>query len=421
MPTSSRFPFSVALLIAFALQGFAQVHANDWPTWRGPGGNGVSDGKGFPTKWSEDSNIVWKLKLPGPGASTPIVHGDQIFVTSPDGDQNAIVCLDRKGTKVWSTKIGKTRDGKHKKATPCNSSPVTDGEFVFGYFKSGDLACLDMNGKVQWEVNVQKLYGEDTLWWDLGTSPVLTAENIVIACMQSDNSYVAALNKKTGKESWQQTRNLGAPVEAQHSYSTPIVINDGTKETIYILGGDHVTAHNAADGKELWRVGGLNPTNHQYFRSIASPVVSDGYLLAPYARGGSLTGIRLGGKGDVTSSHVAWTNEGTSADVPTPAAIDNKAYVCTDKGKVFCLDVKTGETVWSTELPKHRSGFSASPILADGKIYLTRENGTTYVLDAKTSKLLATNVLEGFTVATPVLVDGQILLRNKEYIYCIGK
>jgi outer membrane protein assembly factor BamB len=190
------------------------------------------------------------------------------------------------------------------------------------------------------------------------------------------------------------------------------------------VGGDHVTCHSAADGRELWRVGGLNPEQNKFFRSIAGPVVSDGIVIAPYARGDTITGIRLGGSGDVTDTHVVWRLSEAGSDVPTPAAVNGRFYVCRDKAaQVDCRDVATGNVVWSQSLSKNRNAFSASPIVAGGNVYCTREDGVTFVLDAATGAIQSENPLQegDFTVATPVLVDGQVLLRTFARLYCIGK
>jgi outer membrane protein assembly factor BamB len=339
--------------------------------------------------------------------------------------KNGVLCLGWDGKPLWQKTIGSETPGKHVKATGCNPSAVTDGEHWYVYFKSGDLACLDAYGNTLWQHNLQKLYGADTLWWDLGTSPVLTKDFVVIAVIHSgpSPSYLAAFDKVTGQEAWKHDRNLGAPSEAAQSYSTPVVVNRGGEEILVVLGADHVTAHSAADGAELWRVGGLNPTGEQFFRSIASPVVDDGIVVAPYARGNTLTGIRLGGKGDVTKTHVLWTKTGLGADVPTPAALDGKVYLCTDRGGLSCLDIHSGKVLWDGQAEKNRNAFSASPVVADGKIYITREDAKTFVLEQGSQfKLLGANTLEGeFVVATPVFVDGHVLIRSAERLYCIGK
>jgi len=408
--------FFVVLLTA------VQAGAENWPRWRGPNFDGTAAGQDYPLSWSKTDNILWKVELGQRGSSTPIVWKDHIFLTVPFEGENRVLCLDRDGQEQWEVSLGEARPGKHKKASGANPSPCTDGEFVYAYFKSGDLACLDFAGNILWRKNLQELYGEDTLWWDLGTSPVLTKKHVVVAVMQSGPSYLVALDKASGEVAWKQDRNLDAPLESSQSYSTPVVIERDGAEQLIVLGADHVTAHNAADGKEIWRVGGLNPTGEKYYRSIASPVVVGDVVVAPYARGKTVTGIRLGGQGDVTESHVIWTQEGIGTDVPTPLAGDGKVYVLRDKGEVVCLDVKTGEKVWSGRVEKHRNAFSASPVGAGDRMYLVREDGTTLVVEQGPElKLLTKNELDEFTVATPVLVDGKIYLRTTENLYCIGQ
>ena len=214
----------------------------------------------------------------------------------------------------------------------------------------------------------------------------------------------------------------GAPSEAAQSYSTPVVVRNGDKETLVVLGADHVTAHDGATGNELWRVSGLNPTGQQYFRSIASAVVADGIVVAPYARGKTITAIRMGGTGDVTASHIAWAKNDLGTDVPTPAAFEGKVYLCSDKGELTCLDAKTGEKLWSGQAEKKNQSFSASPIVAGGHVYLTREDGKIFVHEIGTEfKVVGENELKGESVvATPVFVDGKIYIRTLEHLYCIG-
>lgn len=409
-------------LLVFVAIVPAIAQGENWPRWRGPNSDGVAPAGEYPTQWSTTDNVAWQVKLPGLGASTPAVWGEQIFLTCGVDGSNVVLALDRGGKQLWQTPAGQERAGKHNKATGSNPSPVTDGQHVFVYFKSGDLACLDLSGKIVWQKNLQQQFGEDTLWWDLGTSPVLTKSAVVVACMHSGPSYLAAFDKLTGDVSWKQDRNVEAPSEASQSYTTPTVVAHEGQELIIVAGADHVTGHNAQTGQELWRVGGLNPEGNGYFRSIASPVVAGGLAIVPYARGQTLTAIRLGGDGDVTTTHQAWFKSGMKIDVPTPAAADGKIYICSDRGEILCLDAETGNQIWSAETEKSRHAFSASPILASGRIYATREDGTTFVIQTGDDpKVLSANKLDEFTVATPVFVDGQILIRTSEHLYCIGE
>lgn len=412
-----------------SLLSLGACSAGDWPSWRGPHGNGTADGPEFPIEWSAEKNIDWKFAIPGIGASTPVVVGDSIYLTTTDEGQNLVLCLGRDGQLKWKGPIGKAVDGKPgKDGTGANPSAVSDGKLVFAYFKSGDLGCYSAKGELKWQTNLQERFGEDTLWWDLGTSPILTDDAVIIACMHSGPSYVAAFSKTDGKLLWKHDRDLGAPEEAAQSYSTPILVNDGQQDLVVVLGADHVTAHSLKDGHEVWRVGGLNPTGHKYFRSIASPSFGDGVVVAPYARGESLTAIKLGGAGDVTKSHILWENESTSADVPTPAVAEGRVYVVRDvgdkRGTIDCLDLQSGKTIWTGQLEEHRMTYRSSPVYASGKLYVTRQDGTVFVLDAKADsfKVLAKNeIANEHTVATPVLVDGKVLLRTSQTLYCIGQ
>lgn len=421
-----------ASLVILGIIGSLQLDAGDWPNWRGPHGNGVADGTGYPANWSE-SDVQWKIDLKGIGASTPAVFDNQIFVTTTHQRKNLISCYGMDGTELWSVELGESIDGKQgKDGTGANPSPVVDGERVFVYFKSGDFACFSLAGKLQWQLNVFERFAEvtsKTLWWDLGTSPVLTKDAVVITMMHTGPSYLAAFNRADGTVLWKHDRVTDAPEEAAQSYTTPIVTtNPDGKEVIIVTGADYVTCHDvAANGAELWRVGSLNPEANKYFRSISSSVTGEGIVIAPYARGGTLTAIKMGGAGDVTKSHVMWTNADTSADVPTPVVANGRVFVLrdvkTDRGTIDCLDLQTGKTIWSGQLPQHRMTFRASPILADGKLYVTRQDGTVFVVDAAANefKVLAENqVAEEHTIATPVFVEGKILLRTEGHLYLIG-
>ena len=415
---------TVKVTLCLLLVSTACVQAENWPSWRGPTFNGVAPRGDYPVKWSPSENVAWKIALPGKGTSTPIVWDKSIYLTCQETARNSVVALGRDGKVTWKTTIGKQGiKGKHRKASGSNPSAATDGRHLYVYFKSGDLACLTLAGKLVWTTNLQQAWGKDTLWWDLGTSPVLSADKVLIAVMQTGGSYVAAFNKTDGKVVWKHDRNLEAPLEAAQSYTTPLVLRQGKRETLIVLGADHVTAHDVTTGKETWRVGGLNPTGQKYFRSISSPVIAGDLLLAPYSRGNTLTAIRLGGNGNVTKSHVAWMNKGgAAADVPSPVVQGDRAFVCSDRGRVTCLNVKTGKAIWSGQAEKNRQGFSSSPILAGGRIYITREDGKTFVVDSGDSfKVVAANELGEFTVATPIFSQGQILLRTTEHLYCIGK
>lgn len=424
--------FAAACVCLHSVCPNPSVMAEDWSSWRGAQGNGLAEGDGYPTKWSADSGIAWKTDLPGVGASSPVVSRGHVFLTSTKDGQNQVMCLTMDGRMKWVKAFGDSIEGKQgKDGTGANPSVVTDGERIFAYFKSGDFGCFDFDGELQWETNVFERFAKvtsETLWWDLGTSPVLTSDAVVITMMHSGPSYLAAFDRKDGSLKWKQDRNTGAPREAAQSYTTPVVTTnpDGT-EIIVVTGADYVTGHDAANGKELWRVGSLNPEGNEFFRSISSSVSNGDLLIAPYARGDSLTAIQLG-KLEDSGKRVAWEKSETSADVPTPVIFGDRIFVLRDvkrnRGTIDCLDLKTGNVIWSGQLPQHRTTFRASPVIADGHLYATRQDGTVFVVDAKASefKLVAENTIGGgHTVSTPAFVDGKILVRSGESLFCITK
>ena len=414
-----RFLSSVILPILFSFS--TSIRAEDsWLNWRGMQGNGNA-GKGeYPTKWSETENVQWKVAISGRGGSTPIIVGKQIILTAGIDGQNMLLAYDLNGKPGWQGILGAERAGKHKKGSGSNSSPISDGEFVYAYFKSGDLGCFDLTGKVVWKRNLQTEYGEDTLWWDLGTSPILTKQSVIVAVMQSGPSFIVAFDKKSGQQLWKTERMLNVNEDSNQAYTTPALLKNDQGETLFALGADHVTAHDANTGKELWRVGGFNPTNQKNYRSISSPVIAGDVVVCPYARGQLLTGVRYK-SGLNEKDRIAWQREKIAADVPTPSVAGNRIFLVTDKGEVSCIDAVNGETVWSGALPKSRVGFSSSPILAGDFLYLVREDGLTFVLkNSENFEIIAENQLDCATVATPVFVDGKLFLRSFDSMYCIA-
>ncbi|WP_345324223.1 PQQ-binding-like beta-propeller repeat protein [Novipirellula rosea] len=403
-----------------------------WPQWRGANQNGVASGDRFPTQWSESKGVDWKVKLPGSGGSTPVIAGSHAYLTYGDKDKNHLAAIDLKSGKTsWSVQLGTDRGNKHRKGSGSNPSAVTDGKHVYAYFRSGDLACVDTDGNVKWELNLQEKYGEDTLWWDLGTSPLLTDNAIVIAVMQSGPSYVVAIDKTSGDELWRTERMLDAPEEAAQSYATPLNVSVDGEPMIAVMGADHLTLHNAKDGKQVGILGGFNPDGEKFFRSISSPVAVGDIIVCPYARGATLTTVNMkmlaAGKGDEA---IIWFRDDLGSDVPTPAAQNGNLYLVGDgkanRGQVSCLDIETGKAKWQVQLPKSRQGYSSSPLVAGNHLYITQEDAVVFVvgpLDAKNPALVATNELadnEPFTVASPVPAGDSLLIRTHDYLYRVS-
>jgi outer membrane protein assembly factor BamB len=281
---------------------------------------------------------------------------------------------------------------------------------------------LDFDGNKLWQVNLQDKYGKDTLWWDLGTSPVLVNGKVVIAVMQAGDSYLVALNAATGDVAWKQKRQYERPEESDQAYTTPQLATIDGREVIVTWGADHLTGHDADTGKLLWESGGFNPNNEGMWRVIASHAISDGIAVVPYGRGKFLAGVRLGGQGDVTRSNRLWDKQGdVGADVPTPVIAGDNVYVLGDSGRLVCRELTSGDEIWSGNLPRSRDKFYASPVLAGDKLYCTREDGTVFVVGAgEKFELLAENDMGERIIATPAPVRDGLIIRGERHLFRIG-
>lgn len=414
---------TASVLLTITVQSMAaEIPERYWPRWRGPVDAGSAAQSNCPAEFSHEDGLLWKAELPGIGCSTPIVWGDHILLTSTDDGQDLVLAYNWNGKELWRAPIGDGIPGKHRNGSGSNPSIVTDGERIFAYFKSGNLAGLDFNGRVIWKTNLQEQYGKVKLYWDLGTSPALTARDVVVAVMHGGDSYLAAFDQRTGDVSWKVARNYKVPVECDHSYATPVIVEQDGKETIVVWGAEHLTAHDAADGKELWSVAGFNPEQKRNWVQVASFVINDDIAVIPYGRGARLAGIRLGGSGDVSDTNHVWTRENIGSFVPTPSLADGRVFVVRDSGDIVCVDAKTGETVWQDRFPKHRAKFYASPTIAGDRLYVPREDGVVLVADISDGfKLLAENDMGERLIASPVPIGNRLLIRGEEHLFCVGK
>lgn len=393
---------------------------SNWPRWRGPRDNGSNAIGKYPVKWDATANLLWKAALPGKGCSTPIVWNQRIFLTAPVEGKDAVLAFDWSGKRLWQTTFGPERPGKSNNGSGCNPSPATDGQGVFVYFKSGTLAAVDLDGKLRWKTNLQERFGGDTLYWDIGTSPVLTEKDVVVAVMHHGNSYLAAFDKLHGELHWKVARDYDTPPEGDNSYTTPNVIRRQGKEALLVWGANHLTAHDAADGTILWSCGDFNPEGTQNWPACASPVIAGDIAIVPYGRGKRLHGIKLGGSGDVTATNRIWKRDDTGSFVPTPAEYKGRVYLLHDKGGIECIDPATGKTLWTGALPKNSNSYYSSPSVADGKIYAAREDGVVFVARVEgTFEVLAENDMGERVIAAPVPVSSRLLLRGEKHLFCV--
>ena len=412
----------IAQFFALLILVTSVARAENWPQWRGPTLNGVSSEKNLPLRWSTDENVSWKLALPGWSGATPIIWNDRIFLNVADGNDLYLWCVDRnKGNLVWKRLLG-SGNVKMRKQNMSSPSPVTDGKSVFVMTGTGILKGFDFDGKELWARDIQKDYGAFGLNWGYASSPLLLEDSLYVQVLHGmktdDPSYVLRIDKKTGKTQWKVERTTAAIRESPDSYTTPALLRYGKTTEIVITGGDCVTGHDPATGKELWRANGLNPDNDPFYRIVASPVIFNEIIYAP-TRVRPLLALKAGGRGDVTSSHLLWSTS-NGPDVPTPVTDGKYFYMVNDRGIMWCLDAKTGVEIYGQQRLKPGT-YSSSPVLADDKIYVTNEDGLTTVVKAGPKfEVLAENALNDYCLSSPAISNGQIFIRTAQHLYCIG-
>ena len=399
------------------------AYADNWPQWRGPTMNGVSAEKNLPLRWTTEENIVWKLALPGLSGSTPIIWRDRVFLNVADGDDLYLWCVTRTtGKLAWKKLLG-NGNVKMRKQNMSSPSPVTDGKNVYVMTGTGVLKGFDFTGNPLWTRDLQREYGAFGLNWGYASSPLLADDALYIQVLHGmktdDPSYVMRVDKTTGKTAWKVDRPTEAITESPDSYTTPALLRYGKNLELVVTGGDCVTGHDLASGKELWRANGLNPDRSPSYRIVASPVIFNEVIYAP-TRVKPLLALKAGGRGDVTSSHLLWSTT-NGPDVPTPVTDGKYFYVVNDRGIMWCLDARTGAEVYAQQRLKP-GAYSGSPVFADGRIYVTNEDGLTSVVQAGPKfEILAENALNDYSLGSPAISDGQIFIRTSQTLYCIGK
>lgn len=418
--TMRRHAFLASILTATTLQ----ARAADWACWRGADGAGLSPEKNLPTEWGNEKNVAWKKAIPGKGASSPIIVGDRVYASSQLEDTSLhLFALDRKtGETVWDAEIGKGKlrsNNLHNMATP---TPVSDGKSVWVMFGTGDLACVDGKGKIVWQRNLVKEYGEFKTNHGYGSSPMLEEGKLFITCMHQGPSYLLALDPQTGKNVWKKERDIGPKGEAQDSYSSPVFQRVNGKTELVLEGAESVNAYNPATGEEIWVAKGLT-VPHPYGRTISGPTAGEGVVVAVasgFQNRGYTVALKAGGKGDITETHKLWTSAKFSPDCPTPVIYGGKLFSIRDDGMASCLDLKTGEALWQERL--YSANVKVSPVAADGKVYFMNGNGNCVVTKASGKlEILATNELRENTLSSPAISHGQLFLRTDNFLYCVGK
>jgi outer membrane protein assembly factor BamB len=400
---TSRF---VLLTVAIAA---VPAQAQDWPEFRGPGGQGLSNERGVPLNWSEGKNIAWKTPVPGLGWSSPVVADGRVWLTTAieqRGISLRVLAFDvtsgREVVNVEAFNIPSYRREINPKNSWASPTPVIEKDRVYVHFGADGTAALNASGTILWKArfDYQSQHGA-------GGSPIVYGDLLIFSCDGSDVAFVVALDKHTGKVKWKTNR--GFP--ADQAYTTPLVIRAANRDQLISVGAFRARAYDPATGKEIWRV-----RYDDGFSNVPRPVFAHGLVfIATGFQQPALLAVRPDGTGDVTKTHIAWALKRGAPLTPSPLAVGDELYVVTDGGIATCLDAKTGGVVWQQRLG---GTYSASPVFADGRIYFLAEQGvTTVIAPGREFRRLAANSLDGGLLASMAVSGGSLYLRTDSHLY----
>ena len=424
-----------------------------WTEWRGADGTGAAHDEEPPVEWSEEKNIRWKQELPGRGHSTPVVWGDRLYVTTaietdrevegagegepePEGRSGrrggrgggwgskpaptkfhefVVLCLDRgDGEEVWRRTVTEAvpHEGGHSDSTFASNSPLTDGERIYASFGSRGIHCLDMKGEVQWSKDFGLM--RTAMQFGEGSSPALHGDSLVVTWDHEGDSFIVALDRKSGEEQWRSERDEGT------TWATPLIIEvDGSPQVI-VPGTGMSRGYDLKSGEVIWTCGGMTRN------CIPSPNHADGvvYLMSGF-RGAALQAIQLeGAEGDlIGTEQVKWTHDRNTSYVPSALLYDGLIYFLSgNSGSLSCMDAETGEILYEDQRLDGVRAVYSSPVGANGRVYITSRKGLTKVIaHGREYEELATNQLDDGVDASAVLVDDEIYLRGAKNLYCIAE
>jgi outer membrane protein assembly factor BamB len=408
-----------ALAATAALCFVTSLHADDWPEFRGPTGQGLVPSGSLPTEWDPTKNVAWKQEVPGKGWSSPVVVNGRVYLTTavPVKDTATkdlsleALCLDaRTGKSVWETKVFQQDGAKAPPIQPKNShaspTPLVSGDRLYVHFGHMGTGCLDLDGNVVWRndtIKYSPVHGN-------GGTPIVVDDLLIFSCDGGDKRFVVALDRATGRVRWQTDRDVN--VARKFSFSTPLLITVNGQKQVISPGSNVVSALDPATGKEIWRV------RYNGYSVIPRPVYGHGLVfIATGYEAPTVMAIRPDGRGDVTDTHVAWTSRKNAPHTPSLLLLGDELYMVSDGGMASCVDAKTGKVHWQESLESH---YSASPLAADGKIYFQSEEGVGTVIKAgKQFELVAKNDLGERSLASFAAADGALFIRTEKNLYRI--
>jgi outer membrane protein assembly factor BamB len=410
---------SLALLVLF---GFANVGlADNWPAWRGPRGDGHCQEKALPMKWTSTDNVRWRIPLPAPGNSTPIIWRNRILLTqaTENGRKRALYCLSRTdGKQLWKAEITyKEKESTHSTNPYCSASPVTDGERVIVSHGSAGLFCYDLDGKELWK----KETGKQEHIWGNASSPVFFGEMVYLWVGPGENQVLLALDRKDGQTIWQHREPGGKSGSAGNtewigSWSTPLIARIGQREELLLSVPNVLRSFDPRTGKQLWFCEGL--TKLVYTSPLCSP---DGIVLAMSGFHGAALAVRANGAGNITKTHRLWHHATQNPQrIGSGVIVAEHAYLINEQGLGQCFELKTGKDLWHKE---RVTGPTWSSLLAAGdRLYIVNDRAETVVLAASPDlKVLGKNPLDGATTRASIAVsDGELFIRTYKHLWCIG-
>jgi outer membrane protein assembly factor BamB len=385
------------------------ARAQEWPAFRGPGGQGHSSERGLPLQWGEGKNIAWKTPVPGLGWSSPVVADGRVWLTTA-AEQRGIslrvlafdIATGREVVNVEAFNIPSSRREINPKNSWASPTPVIDNGRVYVHFGADGTAALDTSGAIVWKTRFDYASQHGA-----GGSPIVYGDLLIFSCDGSDVAFVVALDKNTGKVKWKTNR--GFP--ADQAYTTPLVIRAADRDQLISVGAFRARSYDPLTGKEIWRV-----RYDEGFSNVPRPVFAHGLVfIATGFQQPSLLAVRPDGTGDVTKTHIAWALKRGAPLTPSPIVVGDELYVVNDGGIATCLDARTGTLVWQQRLG---GTYSASPVFADGRIYFLAEQGvTTVIAPGREFRRLATNTLDGGLLASMAVSGGSLFLRTDNHLY----
>ena len=398
---------SILSLTTLVVLSSVALHAAEWPQFRGPGGQGHSSERDLPLKWTEDENVVWKVPIPGLGWSSPVIQGDKIWLTSALGKGQSLraVCLLREdGRILHEVEIFQQNNPGpiHSKNSHASPTPILEDDRVYVHFGAFGTACLASDGQILWRRKLDYAHAHGP-----GGSPVLYRDLLILSCDGTDVQYMVALDKNTGQIRWKQDRGGG-----RMAFSTPLVIQVGGIDQVISTGGDKVASYDPSSGQEIWWF------PYDGFSLVPRPVHGQGlvFICSGYTSP-VLYALRPGGQGKLGQEQLAWSlKRGVSLN-PSPILVGEHLYMVSDNGVASCLEAKTGKILWKQRL---EGNFSASPLAAPERIYFLNEKGKTTVLAPGAAfRELASNSIDGRTLASLAVADKAIYLRSLLHLYRI--